>query len=59
MCCVVVGNTITAGVYGKRELYGLARSAKSGEELSRIGTFLLPRQSANVEVVPVHVPKLG
>ena len=48
MCWGVVGKTITAGVYGRRKLYGWASWAKLGEEMRLIGTFLLFKQSVRV-----------
>ena len=47
MCLVVVGTTMTAGVYGSRRLYGLAKVEKSGEEANFTGTFFAARQSAS------------
>ena len=65
---------MTAGVYARRVLYGLANVEKSEEDANLTGTFFAARQSASilvegvggdvggfvvVGVEPVHLPYFG
>ena len=40
---------MTAGVYARRRLYGLASVSKSDDEGNLTGTFFAAKQSANVD----------